>query len=781
MQETKDIIEVDKLISKLEGLDDEQKIGILVDFIKQHEKKIGDLLRGTELIECYADISKYTQFLKGYQYKFRLLEIIADDETFNRFKEECPKDKIDIISKIIDGHSNYEKLELIKDFISKYEKKEEIRAYYDRGGTASYKKYTNIDKYVKLLEDYDDKFTLAQEMCDFVLAEKILEGYPFTEDEKKRYEKLAENNEDIVTVLKPKILSEKYEFLSKKLDFIVNDPGVSYKILELSDKELSLFKLLYTKAEKENAEILHMLVYMPINLRKRSELTSSIFDNLQKNEQITNDIIEKLLWIYTVDNNEHYSIKKDINEKLNNLDDVSNLEKIIKETCDSIIDEENKKDEKNIDKIKGALIMSSYGIGLEKAEILLDSYDVSKMELNEENRNAMLMYLALSQICNEKNPNKLIAIYNEYTLNDPIKIEYLRDVVFQNELRIMFAKELNSVYANVQEFQQIDSQEGIQIYDAGTDFKICMTAIGAYQESFKNQENYFNYWNNKKIISHINCCSLVANNNLASAKITNICLGFSNFDEEMLIGGSNGDMNSTDISQSMYGMEYYRSNLRIPEELINATRGKYNEIDYERRDLGDGQYYKKNPDFIVFFEEFDNFNNIDTNNEEIQQTLSDEKRKWQESLKAAKEFGIPIVKINREKCAKSESEKIEDSLQKYLETHDISLLSNIITNFENNRTGTRGHNHLTEKYFSNEKIQNMLEEIVTSVNDLQDEKLKKSNKKEIVKLLEREKNNIIDCARGTVPDVNQLLGFNVDEYLDRLTESLDVKLEDGER
>ena len=587
-----------------------------------------------------------------------------------------------------------------------------------------------------------------------------------------------ENNDDIATVLNPKILSKKYDFLEDKLDFIVTDKFVTINLLNLSDVELELFKLLYSKAEKGNAEILHTLNYMPYWINNCSELTSSIAGNLNKNEKISDEIIEKLLWVYTTDQNEVYSIKADIINNLTTIDDIVNLEKIIKETCENTINEESQKNDKDINKIKEALIMSTYGIGLDKAQSLLQSYNISQIELNDENKQTMLMYLAISQICNENNSDKLITIYNEYTRDNDININYLRDVVFQNELRAIFAKELNNVYADIDDLKKLDEQEGVIIYDAGTDFKICMTAIGAYQGEFKNQENYFDYWNNKKILSHVNCCSLISNNNLTSATISNICLGFSGFDEDMLIGGSNKDMNSTDGSEQMYGVQYWLSNLSSPENIINSTRGQYNEIDYERRDLGNGEYYKKNPDFIVFFEEFDNVDNIDMNDAEIQEILNDEQNKWKESVKAAKEFNIPIVKITRERCAKSERQKIENNFKKYLETHDVTLLSSIITNFENNRTGTREHNYLKEKYFSNEKIQEMLDKIFISLQGLQDDKLKKSNAKELAKLLENEKGNTERCNL-TVRDkvTNEFLGFDVNKYLDSISQLIENEKE----
>lgn len=78
---------------------------------------------------------------------------------------------------------------------------------------------------------------------------------------------------------------------------------------------------------------------------------------------------------------------------------------------------------------------------------------------------------------------------------------------------------------------------------------------------------------------------------------------------------------------------------------------------------------------------------------------------WLESLKAAKNFGIPIVKINREKVAKSEYEKIQKLVKDFTETKNPELLSIIITSFESSRVGNAGlHAPIREKYFSSKKL-----------------------------------------------------------------------------
>ncbi len=670
----------------------------------------------------------------------------------------------------------------IEDYIREHEKSVEILAYFDTDpNNKSYIKYENVEEYFSLVDSIDEKIYLAQNLCDFELAEKLFEEYPFSKEQNEKFERLAQNNEDITKTLRPIILSSKYDFLESQIDFLAAEYGsvLQDKILGMDDKTLEIFKVLYNKVDKDTEDKISKIWYLTYNMAEHGELNQDLYDKIQDEGELTEDILNKILWLYTK-GGIYTSQANEIIDRIQSIDDINNINFIIKEICDKYVEDERKSDNKNIEKIKESILMTTYGMTLDEAENLLWNYDLSGVEIKEDNKRQSLMYLTLSEIYNENNPDKLIAIYDNYTKENDISIDYLRTSVFNGELKELFAKEFNKAYTQLNELTRTNNEDEIPVYDAGTNFKICMTALGAYQNNFSSQENYFTYWNSKKIIAHTNSCSLIANNNLTTAKITNICLGFSNFDEEMFLGGSNKDM----ASDSQYHViaPQLHSKLSAPEKLINSTRGEYNELVYERRDLGNGQYYKKNPDFIVFFEEFDDIENIDINNPEVKQILDDQKRKWQESLKAAKDFGVPIVKINRERCAISESEKIEENFQLYLQTHDSSLLSSIITDFENNRTGTRGHTYLTEKYFSSERIQNMLKQINESLSQLKTANQKKNNVEVLSKILQQEKKNADDCS--TLEDHEKgissisKLGIDVDEYLNDLNTVIQLDAND---
>ena len=127
-----------------------------------------------------------------------------------------------------------------------------------------------------------------------------------------------------------------------------------------------------------------------------------------------------------------------------------------------------------------------------------------------------------------------------------------------------------------------------------------------------------------------------------------------------------------------------------------------------------------------------------------------------------------------------------------MKTYDPTLLSGIITEFENNRTGTRGHEVLTERYFSADRIQEILHMIVNSLDEIGDENLKKDNYIQLEKILSKEKKQTKECLKfemksassyeqDIADEVNNLLGFDVDKYLEAISKSIEIEKDENER
>ena len=204
-----------------------------------------------------------------------------------------------------------------------------------------------------------------------------------------------------------------------------------------------------------------------------------------------------------------------------------------------------------------------------------------------------------------------------------------------------------------------------------------------------------------------------------------IILGFQTMDENVLLLAGYPDLNSTPNSKRFNISEYDDINAYMTaDQYADATRGSFNELVYERRDLSSNpKFYKKNPDYIVLIEEYEDIDETIKryqNQPEIVEELLKQKElqeyHFRESVKEAKDFGIPIVKINRERCAKKGIEKISEMLVELSTSKDPKWIQKIITEFENNRVGNNeNHKRIREQYFSQEKMKQIQSQIETMI------------------------------------------------------------------
>lgn len=648
--------------------------------------------------------------------------------------------------------------------------------------------------------DYDsDKITLAQMAYDFKLASQLISNFIISESQKELYFRLKETNIDLDETLNIELLSNRYSFLGELLELVVTDIEVQQRLISLSDEKLLLFQQLFYKIKDEVSNPIPIITkllsrlgtspYQPTYKDNHSydSLNYMLEEKIKQGIPLSENDKEKLLFIYTSDSKWNVKSLEDLEE----FGEKTSTDMI---EIEELVEGERNLPVKNITNIQKALLLKSYGISLDTAKTIISKFRAGSIEITDDNRDTMELYLSLYKIVTEKDAGKLIRIFDEFSAQKETKFNYMQPVLIKSELRDMFSQQLNKVTFKTADRPQTVI-DGINVYDAGTNFKVIMTSVGAYQAGLEI-EDYSKYWNRPQIRSHGNCCSLIANNNLSTAQIRSVCLGFSEFASGMLLRASNTDLNSTVDSRDL-DFTIRRGTFMLPDELINSTRGTYNELVYERRDLSKSrQKYKKNPDYIVFFEEFEGENvheltdqSIENEpDEERRKILKEQKRIWEETKKAAKDFGtlgadgklipLPIVKINREECAKSEIQKIQYAFNKYMETKDPYLLPNILTQFENNRVGNRQpHDYIRETYFSKKAMQEMLSQIINTIKGIEDKTLRCDNINAMGVLIQREERNFRNCSQSE----NQTPGFYHKEYLQILKEMRQLEREGQKR
>ena len=584
-----------------------------------------------------------------------------------------------------------------------YSDEESVEEYYG----VQINVYKDIDKYLSKIPDIYDKIHIAQYANNYKKANELISSLQLDDETKAKYSSLLQNNADLNETIDIRVLLPKYSFLNDMIDMIVTNKDVQEQLLSLSDEKLELFKLMYQRISENvdyrvpyvTALLNRMGTMTPYTSWKNTyyryeQLEGSIIESIKDGRELSVEEIDNLLYLYTT--NVIWNVRGI--EELRNFTKENGIFQI---SIDNIIQNEQKQEKKDINRIKNALLLKTYGIDLISAEALCKRYNIKGIKINQDNIDLFEMYKAMLEIIGENDANVLIDVYNQFSNQTEVSPNFMRVITFENAMRKIFAQNLNMSVFKCGDNYTLEGD--VKIFDAGTDFKMIVTAIGAYQSNFEDKDNYKEYWNSPTIRSHGNCCSLIGNNNLSMANPKNVIFGFSTMDDNMLLLSSSRDINSTPSSRqfniateqglgtnyTIDGKEYSsigRMGLGIefsnPDNLLDNTRGDYNELVYERRDLSSNPtFYKKNPDYIVYIEEYENideyFEQYKDNNEMLiylNEQKEQQKYQLEQSLKAAKDFDIPIVKINRERCAKQAITEIEQSISDFENSLDPDLI-----------------------------------------------------------------------------------------------------------
>ena len=480
----------------------------------------------------------------------------------------------------------------------------------------------NISTLIESCEEYSDKKE--------VLVERLSSMY--------------EKNNDIYNNINFELLDDKYFFNlgEDKINQISCYPKIQDMIVSLTDTQLNIFsRCLNHYLDNHKTEEWTVLAD---NILKNIKQYDKLIDTIDDSEKID---IEKLT-----------SIMQDTNTfNIESIDDLNKYSEIRKQKCDEIIN----KSESSIEEKQSATIQKIFGHSAEYAYELIEKFGEDIKQIKDEDTKNHI--LALKGIFDCKNLDTLKTIYDECE-----SIEFANKVFIERNLKSEYGKLFNEGLYVPTEEHHIEGN----IYEAGTDFKMIITSIGAL--SYNDLESgYKSNWNRPSLSTQHFCASYIRNDMLGTADVKSICYGFTDMDDDSLMLSGSTDILSNEnefvpTSRNNNYINYYS-----PDTQINKT-DKYNEMDFRR--IQDGK--KKQPDYIVVFTDSD-----------TPIYMKDSKTPtyfMENALKASEEFGgIPIVVIDKDKCLESERSKVDEMLEKYAETQDPELAKKITQKVHNNR------------------------------------------------------------------------------------------------
>lgn len=475
---------------------------------------------------------------------------------------------------------------------------------------------------------------------------------------------LSRRNDELATTINYQIIGKKYESLDKYLMVLTCYPELQDKIVSLTDKEIRTFSTCLDSYSQKTQDWMPVLVKMLDNIEQYSELIEYNLEYLELYNEDEIQLLTKLISepnYFKIDNIDEYLEKKE-------------------NICNLILNNPNSKELQQYeliysmneqDRIRFAVLEKNYGLSLEQAKELIRKFgdDINSINgLSDKAEYYKGLINSIKFICDEKNIDQIsTVIFNstDNSLNANLLERKIKDIYDRNYV--------NQLYKPKEEDLE-RKEDGIKIYKAGksTNGKFLMEthSPGAVyaDEDLKNGD-FKKAWNKPKVKSQAFCTATSRQDMLVATNTPFLEYGFYDFDEGSLRASGYEDISSDATMPIIFADDdekYCSADVKI-----NKTRN-INENDRSRI-MADGTT-RKQPDYIKFRK----------TRFMPPQMLE---RLWDNSKKAAKQFGIPIVIVDQDECTMRENAEIQDMLQELKQNKNPNLIEQIIVKFENNRIG----------------------------------------------------------------------------------------------
>lgn len=461
------------------------------------------------------------------------------------------------------------------------------------------------------------------------------------------------------------------------IEYCVLNQNVQEVLLKLSENELYFASQIIKYAEMNGQDWITLCAQF-IHLLDNSNYKDLVLDLRDKN--INDDFISKFLFL-TNNGGNFYNIKT--------VDDIYNFDNVRL----AKINEYSNTSDPNL------IMLMKYGISYDKAFNYYKRYgkDVSKLPDCIEKD----FLLDISNLIEGKGTSS-------NTFDD-----FLFICNIDSRLRNMFAKIYNEQFYQISndKFMGNYVKEGVSVpvYDAGVDFVMSIYSYGLATD-LNIPDNYKNDWLRPRVSVDYMCNSIISSVNMRTS-IKHCVYGFSNYSmNDLALLGAN-DLGTGGIYKEVNVTNPYHNDkliadveFRVPDMLINNTRFTNNEVYRKRRKLVNGRMEKILPDYIVYFKKEDDYLNDPI---------------WLESFNAAKDFQIPIVLVDCEKCLQHNVMKIDNLMEQFVARYDdIDSIRNIIEMIYSLKSGYNIAPSLINKYLGTEKLYSYVYMIVNHLEEM---------------------------------------------------------------
>lgn len=716
----------ERVVKELNGND-------LLSLYKNEENKDGP--RGQLILDTYKNEGKKIErkdlfSLEGVlkecnkEQREKIIGILGTSDLIMNYINDSSQNMIEVKKKVLEDYEdNIDKLYDIGEY--------QYRNFVSSLNQKDFEKISNANKSY-ILQNFDLKEQdKLYETLQNVKVERQLDVYRILKDgkyqegstDKRVLDYILSRNEYALDTLNRDMLSE--EFYVYDLDLfekISRYPDMQRQLVSQKDNnKLRIFnRMILNVSEGNDVDKTIPLIsnlYEEVFVSEKNQEFLNMLDNDINREQAENVkefLLRKRLPLYGLENTKGI-IEPDINSK----EDLYNYTNKLYEKCDQVF---NNPDSTFKDKMN-AFTTKYYGVSYDESKMIYNALGqgignwYKEQNFNEQEipvevtmLNTFETLINLEESNEVDNKNELLknAYSNFEKINNRISRESIENTL--EDCKRDIGREINNALYKPKEEDLEETiefnGEKVPVYKLNGEFGLLVNSTAAYGKMEHKNSNYLDSWNNSdRTGNHGICCSAISDDYLGTAEVKDVLLGFSEFGDGALQSSAPYDLYTendkfkTNVNRKMKMLTF--------RDLINNTRHTHNELDVERREL-------RNKSDIP--EKDRNLENIQPSYVIVYDDMSDELR--QNAYKCASDFKIPVVKINREECAKRNAQKIDKLIEEYDKTKDVSLLQKIIVSHENNRSGLRLERmDLVENYFDSNKIDKVLNDSINEIVD----------------------------------------------------------------
>lgn len=623
----------------------------------------------------------------------------------------------------------------------------------------TYDSYGKIDKDVRNKINIELEKQLKELGKEYEIIDKNIKNYPDAANFLKYYKDGIFNNDKIAMINKfiekdSKALEYMnfgifkdniFEIGSEFCGYISKFPTISYQLIFLEEKSPEIFKKISERFKnyndiKENLDEIEVLItYCARNAFDLKEKNIKIEDLLECAYRNSNEF--KLI---NVECGEDY--KKRLNQELDK--QYANA-KDIKEKLNIYM---NKK----------------YSLSLSGAKDLLKDFgtDIENLELSEETKK---LFLELGEIVNLEDEKEIDRLFKENEMTySTIQVKKIKNEIAK-ECAKDFSKEFNNTDEKIK--NKIKNNENVANIEykgkkipcvkLKENFNLLVHSTDAEFVNTKNSvENFAEDWSSgKDKKNHIISTTYINQDFLGMAPVAKngVRYAFSNLEKSKLKLMGVTDLNTYSNS---FAYDSVKRQYMSSKTLVYNSRRVYSEFGIER----EGTI----PDHVVICDD------------DLPEVIEN-------SYKAASQFEIPIIYINKAEIEKEQIKNLEDMLGKFRNTKDTEVLHKLINTYETNMAGwllNRSDEIQDDKSHTanvdNTRFKEDFKQIQSQIEDTVKEYFKESKENkisdnkisEVISIL-LDEIELYEGCEETKPISKTRVSFNVQELLQEANKTLD--------